>query len=255
MWCVVSWSLADKTKDHVKNQKSEGFQGTIRLGKIHKKTKETERVTMCDHDSFFSSALEARHSAATYALYRVASHLALHRLLPPSQRDYWNTLETKKLAMTNDVKRESLYAPDPFTALESWNKEKEAKEKKYGAIRQQKSSDAVSAGSSSGASTPRPSSSSSGLRKRKIPQVHLCQDAREQVEALIKTLDPSFSKKKSTDAPLSQRDSGALQKLGFRPAHITEASEYCSEYQEALHWLCINVPEDGGVFLLNYVVH
>lgn len=147
--------------------------------------------------------------------------------------------------MTNLDKRESLYAPDPFTALESWNKEKEAKEKKYAAQRQQKSDSAMASAGSSGTSTPR-RSTTDGLRKRKMPQVHLCQEAREQVEALIKTLDPSFSKKKSSNAPLlSQRDSGALQKLGFRLAHITEAAEYCSDYQEALHWLCINVPEDG----------
>ncbi len=60
------------------------------------------------------SAIEARHFAAAYALYRVSNMKNIHMMLPPQYRDLWRgdfeTLKTEAVAQSNGY----LYEADPF---------------------------------------------------------------------------------------------------------------------------------------------
>src|SRR5271155_2508762 len=76
------------------------------------------------------TALEARHFAATYALFRVCSMRNIHMMLPPDYRDLWKgEFETLK---KEDVKdgRAWMYEADPFATLREREEAKAAMEKK-----------------------------------------------------------------------------------------------------------------------------
>ena len=61
-----------------------------------------------------SSAAEARHFAAVYALFRFANNLNLRNVLPPLCRDYFTLLEKHKTETSKD--KAFLWSADPFAA-------------------------------------------------------------------------------------------------------------------------------------------
>ena len=66
--------------------------------------------------AFYPTAVEARHFAATYALFRVCSMRNIHMMLPPLYRDFWkNQFQSLK---AEDVKagRGWMYESDPFSS-------------------------------------------------------------------------------------------------------------------------------------------
>jgi ATP-dependent RNA helicase DHX57 len=76
------------------------------------------------------TALEARHFAATYGLFRVCSMRNIHMMLPPDYRDLWKgEFEVLK---KEDVKegRAWMYEGDPFAALREREEAKAVMEKK-----------------------------------------------------------------------------------------------------------------------------
>ncbi|GAA5862622.1 hypothetical protein JCM3774_001080 [Rhodotorula dairenensis] len=58
------------------------------------------------------SAMEAKHWAAVYALFRFSNNLRLNLQLPPSTRDYWAALEKEKAASTPN--KQWLWSTTPF---------------------------------------------------------------------------------------------------------------------------------------------
>ena len=81
------------------------------------------------HLAYKPTALEAKHFAATYALYRVCSMKNIHMTLPPDYRSLWKEFEALK---KQDVKEGKawMYEADPFQALREREEAKAAAEKK-----------------------------------------------------------------------------------------------------------------------------
>ncbi|GAA5821485.1 hypothetical protein JCM11251_004646 [Rhodosporidiobolus azoricus] len=59
-----------------------------------------------------ASAMEAKHWAAVYALFRFQNNLRLNMQLPPQTRDYWSALESEK--STSTPNKQWLWSTTPF---------------------------------------------------------------------------------------------------------------------------------------------
>ncbi|KAG1839236.1 P-loop containing nucleoside triphosphate hydrolase protein [Suillus subalutaceus] len=87
----------------------------VHIARFDKKTSQTERVRLEPHPPYLrSTALEARHWGATYALYRFCNALQLNRVLPPGPRDYWTELTVEHKNVPEHMKW--MYDADPFAA-------------------------------------------------------------------------------------------------------------------------------------------
>ncbi|KAJ3034589.1 hypothetical protein HDV00_004862 [Rhizophlyctis rosea] len=167
--------------------------------------------------------------AATHTLHHLCSHTSLHLLLPPDHRTYWATLTTRKSSLPPQ-QQTILYAPDPFIAKETH--ERETKE----AVRERE----------------RERERREERRERRIeemyPEVKMSEGNRTMVEDVVKSLGSASgtafmsSKSESPAALLS-----TITNLGFRKAHVEEALSTLGSAagkNAALDWLCIHVPED-----------
>lgn len=115
----------------------EGYVGIAVISHVDPKTNETLTVRMTDptYDGKRGAlvpqetSLEARHMAATIALYRLAYNTNMHMMLPPNHRDLWKTLDEyrKKLDRSDANKSKYLFDLDPFKTLLEVRKVKEQK--------------------------------------------------------------------------------------------------------------------------------
>ncbi len=208
------------------------------------------------HLAFKPTALEAKHFAATYALFRVCSMKNLHMTLPPDYRSLWKDFEALKKLDVADGKA-WLYEADPFTALREREEAKAAAEKKrkeQQAAREKAASMPGAAGLAmrshlAGGSGPGSGSgSASGFDPMKgwtsAPRIEMGSRMRAQVEDLLRQkvvwnphgIEMAEAEKKAVTAE--------LKGLGFRESHVEEAAAECRDRQETLEWLLIHVPED-----------
>jgi len=198
--------------------------------------------------------LEARHFAATYALFRVCSMRNIHMMLPPDYRDLWKgEFEVLK---KEDVKdgRGWMYEADPFAALREREEAKavmEKKRKERDAAREKAANTpgapggvglAIrSGGPSSGAGT-----GANNIHRgwTKVPKVEMGRRTRARVEELIRR----HAIWNPYDHQMSQFQRHSIIKdfkqLEFRESHIEEAVLECKDREETLEWLLIHVPED-----------
>ncbi|KAG5979395.1 hypothetical protein E4U55_005203 [Claviceps digitariae] len=195
------------------------------------------------------TALEAKHAAATYALFRVCSMQNKHMVLPPDHKSLWKDFQVLK---KEDVKegRASLYDADPFKALQERQEAKAAAEKKRKDLEQAKAKAKEMPGA---AGLVLMSNSNGGDAKSTFnpmkgwttaPKVEMGRQTRVQLEGLLRkgiSWNPH-----GVRMPKKQKDSivSDLAKLGFRKNHVVEAVEYCKDREETLEWLLIHVPED-----------
>ncbi|GAB7356594.1 hypothetical protein MBLNU459_g7322t1 [Dothideomycetes sp. NU459] len=182
------------------------------------------------------SAVEARHFAAAYALYRVANAKNLHMMMPPQYRDLWK-------GEFADMKKESveqgmgwLYDADPFKARNQWEDERAAKEKKR--VEKEKRIEAEKKEGSAGLSA-KPSKGWS-----RAPKVEMGKKMRRDVEALVRRGALWNPHGIVLSKHYKERIVQELSGLGFRTAHVEEAAEICKDREEVLEWLLIHVPED-----------
>lgn len=174
------------------------------------------------------TALEARHKAAVYGLFRFANGLNLKMTLPPSMRDYWSQLEQFKKSSTPKG-MDWWWAADPFAA-------KPKPQPIAG-----HSGGGGQAGVSSNGSGPAQSRGKSGTSNDfdSTPVFRLPSHLQEQADTLLRKRmarssvnSPSAS---GTATPISLQItddqmssvSSHLQRLGFGPSHV----------QSACHWL------------------
>jgi ATP-dependent RNA helicase DHX57 len=198
------------------------------------------------------TALEARHFAATYALFRVCSMRNIHMMLPPDYRDLWKgEFEAIK---KEDIKdgRAWMYEADPFATLREREDAKVAMEKKR-AEREKAKERALntpggaeiglaihSTGLGSGAG------GSHNIQRgwSRVPKIEMGKRTRASVESLIR----KHAIWNPNDIKMSdfQRHSiiNEFKKLEFRESHIEEAVDECKDREETLEWLLIHVPED-----------
>ncbi|KEQ90902.1 hypothetical protein AUEXF2481DRAFT_70679 [Aureobasidium subglaciale EXF-2481] len=183
------------------------------------------------------TAVEARHFAATYALYRVANAKNLHMMMPPDYRDLW---KGEFAEMRKEATKEGmgwLYAADPFQARKEWDDERAAKEKKR--LEREKQMEAEKKDNSTPGVNKNP-----GKGWTRAPKVEMGKKMRRDVEALVRQAAPWNPHGVTLSNAEKKHIVQDLSKLGFRPAHVEEATEICKDREETIEWLLIHVPED-----------
>lgn len=194
-----------------------------------------------------STAIEAKHAAATYALFRVCSMQNKHTVLPPDHKSLWKDFQLLK---AQDVKEGKtwMYEADPFKALLERQDAKAAADKKRKEHEAAKAKAEAMPGASglvllSNAGGP---GRSSAIMKgwTTAPKVEMGKKTRTQLETLLRRGVKWNPNGVTMSKPQKDSIVAELDKLGFRHSHAEEAVEYCKDREETLEWLLIHVPED-----------
>lgn len=187
------------------------------------------------------TAVEARHFAAAYALFRVGNMKNLHTMLPPTYRDLWKgdfqDLKSEAVATGNGY----LYESDPFLAKKQHDEAIAAKEK----ARADKAKQQVEDKKLEVVSLDGQVQSKHVLKGwMRVPKVEMGVKTRREVERLIRqggAWNPHGVTLSTTQRKAIVSD---LSNIGFRSSHVEEAAELCKDREECLEWLLIHVPED-----------
>ena len=195
--------------------------------------------------AFYPTAVEARHFAATYALFRVCSMKNIHMMLPPLYRDFWkNQFQELKI---EDVKagRAWMYEADPFTAGIERDEarakvEKQRVEKEKQRAKEAEQPISLTFSNSSGGG----SSKNARTAWTKTPKVDMGKRMRANVEDIVRRNGVWNSRTLHLTPDQRKSIVESLGGLGFRQSHVEEAVEECGNREETLEWLLIHVPED-----------
>ncbi|KAK5085479.1 putative ATP-dependent RNA helicase ucp12 [Lithohypha guttulata] len=182
------------------------------------------------------TALEARHFAAAYALFRVSSMKNLSMALPPKYRDLWKQFQSIKKE-DEKVGKAWLYDADPFAAQQKGEDIKKAMEKRD--IEKEKKKEAISRNPAL-ALQQMPRSREWG----RAPKIEMGSKIRMEIERLVRqgaTWNPFGDQMTSQE---QDRVAKLMTERGFRAGHAREAMQYCKDEEEVLEWLLVNVPED-----------
>lgn len=196
--------------------------------------------------AFQPTAVEARHFAATYALFRVCNMRNIHMALPPTYRNLWK--QEFQDAKNEDVKagRSWMYEADPFAVkLEREEAQAlQAKKKEDHEKKKAKEMESVSVwGGRPQQDTP---AAHQSIAKgwTKVPKLGLGKCTRASIEELIRK-NVVWNPQAIAISEYQQRNIvREYSDLGFRRSHIEEAVQVCKDREEALEWLLIHVPED-----------
>ncbi|KAF2398825.1 P-loop containing nucleoside triphosphate hydrolase protein [Trichodelitschia bisporula] len=240
-----------------------GFISGVILKATNPKTRETTVLPPFkfprEHDEVAAetTAVEARHFAAAYALFRMCSMQNLHMMMPPKYRDLWKGIFA-------DIKKEDvaqgkawIYEADPFNAHREREANIAAAAKKRAEIEKQKAKEQAlppQPGVGVAASSSSHSNRSKGWSK--APTVDMGKRTRIQVERLIRERSVWNQNSLQMSAKGKQDIIADVTTLGFRKSHVEEAAELCKDKEEILEWLLIHVPEDdlpGWSLPENYV--
>lgn len=233
------WNRPDFSTRKMPEASGGGHRSAVKLSKTDPKTKETITLPafhLADSHAHLAdqpTVLEARHFAATYALFRVSSMNNIHMMLPPFYRDLWKGEFAQSKAADVADNKAWKYDADPFAA--------DAKRHEIQASVEKRKSDREKADAKQASAIVLPHRSRAWARAVKV---EMGQQIRNDVEALVRNnaiwnpYELSLSK--------SERDAiiAELDRLGFRPSHVQEAVMYCKDREETLEWLLIHVPED-----------
>ncbi|PWY88986.1 DEAD/DEAH box helicase [Aspergillus heteromorphus CBS 117.55] len=226
---------------------SEGFVSAVILKRVDIKTKETVVLPPMKlppshkHLGAQPTALEARHFAAAYALFRVCNMKNLHMMLPPTYKKLWKEDFTEIKAADVKDGKVWMYEADPFLAKqerESAAADLEKKRKEREKAKAKEADSAVNLGLGSGGDN----------RGKKIwsqaPKVDLGSKVRREIEGILR----QHAIWNPYNVEIPERDRKAiveeLTRLGFRRSHVEEATSACKDREEVLEWLLIYVPED-----------
>ncbi|KAI6085914.1 P-loop containing nucleoside triphosphate hydrolase protein [Hypoxylon rubiginosum] len=233
---------------------SEGFSFFVQLSAKNPKTHETQKLPPFKippdykHLVTKETALEARHAAATYALFRVCSMKNIHTTLPPDYKSLWKQFEGLK---KEDVKEGKawMYDADPFATLKQREDAKAAAEKK----RKEQEAIKEKARNMPGASGLALRGNASGYSGgggnpmkgwTTVPKVEMGRKTRSQLEDLLRReviWNPHGVQMSTTQKDAIIKE---LTNSGFRRSHVEEAVDECKDREETLEWLLIHVPED-----------
>lgn len=244
--------------EYTMSKTPEGFSSMVILKSKNPKTQ--EMVTLPSFKlppshkylAFKPTALEARHFAATYALFRVCSMRNIHMMLPPDYRGLWKG--EFEMLKREDIKdgRAWMYEGDPFGALREREEARAVAEKKRMARDQAKeqANKTPTPGSiglvlgNKVTSRSGPGSHNISRGWTRVPMIEMGNRTRASIEDLIRKYviwNPHDVK-----MPAFQKHSiiNELINLEFRQSHVEEAVEECKDREETLEWLLIHVPED-----------
>lgn len=229
----------------------QGFISGVILKKMDPKTKQPTTLPLIripkDHWEMAGqeTAVEARHFAATYALFRVCSGKNLHMMLPPKYRDLWRGLFSDLKKDDEGAGKGWMYAPDPFAMLKEREEDQAAKAKQREDRERARAKEASGQGRGPGGIAMNGGSDSRGPKPwTRAPKIEMGKKTRLRVEALIR----QHAVWGSSEIELSNQERSKLvvdvTRLGFRKAHVEEGMEVCQSREEVLEWLLIHVPED-----------
>ncbi|KAI6809166.1 P-loop containing nucleoside triphosphate hydrolase protein [Hortaea werneckii] len=226
--------------------KSGKFAGGVILRQKNQKTQEVTQLPEISPPREYNnekggqdSAVEARHFAATYALFRVGNAKNLSMALPPQYRDLWkgDFQDLKKEAVANG--QGYLYDADPFLALKQRDEARAAKDKERAEVAKRKQQAEKQSTVTLDGQIRRPDKGWG-----KSPRVEMGVKTRRDVENMIRggavwnVHDIHMSEEDRQDAVKR------LAQIGFRPSHAEEATTICADFEECLEWLLIHLPED-----------
>ncbi|KAI1326854.1 P-loop containing nucleoside triphosphate hydrolase protein [Xylariaceae sp. FL0255] len=237
----------------------EGFSYFVQLSAKNPKTGEATKVPPFklhpDHKHLVQreTELEAKHAAATYALFRVCSMKNIHTTLPPDYKSLWKQFEAIK---KDDVKKgnEWQYDADPFVTQKQREDAKAAAEKKRKeaeAMKEKAKNMPGAAGLVFQSNVMRSGGGGAGgscenLMKgwTNIPKIEMGRKTRAQLEDLLRR--EVIWNPHAVQIPPVQKAAivKELVASGFRQSHVQEAVEECKDREETLEWLLIHVPED-----------
>ncbi|PHH88822.1 hypothetical protein CDD83_7003 [Cordyceps sp. RAO-2017] len=236
--------------DYDTRKTAEGFSVWVTLSAKDAKTQQLTRLDPFKippshkHLLLRETALEAKHAAATYALFRVCSMQNKHTVLPPDHKALWKEFQALKVQDLKEGKA-WMYEADPFKALQERQEAKAAAEKKRKEVEAAKAKAKEMPGASGLALI---NSAGAGSNPMKgwttAPKVEMGRQTRIQLEALLRegiSWNPHGIRMSRAQKESALRDLG---KIGFRRSHVEEAVEYCKDREETLEWLLIHVPED-----------
>ncbi|KAK8041366.1 hypothetical protein PG994_014373 [Apiospora phragmitis] len=245
----------DKPSYDNMNKSADGYSCFVTLRAKHPKTQEMQTLPPFKlppthkHLVTRETALEARHAAATYALFRVCSMKNIHTTLPPDYRDLWKEFGALKKEDVAEGKG-WMYDADPFATQKQREDDKVAKEKK----RKEQEAIKEKARNMPGAtglvlrSNAAGSSGGGGSNPMKgwttVPKIEMGRKTRSRLEDLLRReviWNPHGVK---MTAAQKQSIIKEFTTSGFRASHIEEAVEECKDREETLEWLLIHVPED-----------
>lgn len=192
------------------------------------------------------TAVEARHFAATYALFRVCNMRNIHMALPPMYRNLWK--QEFQDSKSEDVKagRSWMYEADPFAAKLEREEAQALQAKKREEQEKKKTKEAETANPWAGNSQNNTSTASRNIARgwNKVPKLDLGKRTRASIEELIR-VHIVWNPQNTAISEFQQRNIiHEFSDLGFRRSHIEEAVRACKDREEALEWLLIHVPED-----------
>jgi ATP-dependent RNA helicase DHX57 len=232
----------------------EGYSVLVTLSSKNPKTGETTKLDPFKlppshvHLAYKPTALEARHFAATYALFRVCSMKNIHMMLPPDYRSLWKDFEALKKQDVKDGKG-WMYEADPFTALREREEAKVTAEKK----RKEQEAAKEKAASMPGAAglvlrSNVATNSGRGFDPMRgwtnAPKIDMGNKSRTNIENLLRQGSGWNPHGVQMTPPAKSAAMKTLKELGFRESHIEEAVSECKDREESLEWLLIHVPED-----------
>lgn len=237
--------------DYSMYKTDDGFSSFVTLSAKNPKTQELTKLPPFklppSHKNLAMkpTPLEARHFAATYALFRVCSMKNIHTTLPPDYRSLWKEFELLK---KEDIKAEKswMYDADPFATLKDREAAKIVAEKKRleaQKIREKAQNMPGASGLVFRSSTPGQGGNPMKGWKT-VPKIELGRKSRIAIEELLRA--HTIWNPHRVEMPRSQKREivEELKRVGFRESHIEEAAEECKDREEALEWLLIHVPED-----------
>jgi len=226
---------------------SKGFTGGVIIRQKNPKTQEVTTLSPILPPKEYSisgkgvqdTAVEARHFAAAYALFRVGNMKNLSTALPAKYRDLWkgDFAEMKKEAVAQG--NGYLYEADPFLAAKQRVEANAAKEKeRMDMARKRQEAEKQAVISLDGQAR----AMDKGWRR--MPKVEMGVKARREVERLVRD--------EGVWNPYGVRMCHArmreivkkLSTFGFRSNHVEEAAEICADEEECIEWLLIHLPED-----------
>ena len=233
--------------DYSVRQTANGFTGAVILRQKNPKTGEITVLppimpprAYVEEKGAQPSAVEARHFAATYALFRVCNMKNMAMALPPQYRDLWR-------GDFQDLKKEAeaqgngyLYAADPFQAVKHRDDDRKAKEKERAEREKQKAERAKQE---------QVVTMDGQVRRvekgwQRVPRVDMGVKTRKEVEGLVRAdgvWNPYGVRLGPQDAQAARQK---LVSYGFRPSHADEALAICGSLEECIEWLLIHLPED-----------
>ena len=192
------------------------------------------------------TAVEARHFAATYALFRVCNMRNIHMALPPTYRNLWK--REFQDAKNEDVKagRSWMYEADPF-AVKLEREEAQALLAKRREEQEKKKTKEVEFANVWGGHPRQDTSAANRAIARgwtKVPKLDLGKRTRAFIEELIRK-NVVWNPQNIIISEYQKRNIiHEFLDLGFRRSHIEEAVTVCKDREEALEWLLIHIPED-----------